>query len=410
MIHVCFALRDETGKVSKFAGTAMLSMFQNNSKSESSITVHILHDNTLTDDNRDRFSYLAGRCGQFVKFYNVETRCADKLAAIKNRFPKIDKARFNYAAFYKFLIPQVLSQDISKAIYLETNTLVNLDINMLWNVELGEKVLGVVPAIAIGNDIHVQSKLVTDHFVKAEDYFDCSVMLMNLNLLCKKEETIAAGMNFVSEKNYRSFLDTAVLNYCFALETLKLSAQANQFVRWARRNREPLMRKIYTYTADSLQLETADLFNLLWLEYYSATPWLDAEALGRLFEGFRRIYAQLNDRMKTSMRSTSAIVSGKKRAFFTMPQNVQVIKKLFTVRDDEEIITAGKPDSIQILIDAMKRSAGTTVFFIVIPKFRFDVLTKAGFAFGKDFVNGIEYLSELNKLPVINSNQLIKAM
>ena len=410
MIHVCFALRDETGKGSKFAGTAMLSMFANNSKSDNSITVHILHDNTLTDENRDKFSYLAGRFGQLVKFYNVETRCADKLAEIKSRFPKIDKARFNYAAFYKFLIPQVLSLDIAKAIYLETNTLVNLDINRLWNVELGEKVLGVVPAIAIGNDIHVQSKLVTDHFVKAEDYFDCSVMLMNLNLLRGREETIAAGMNFVSEKNYRSFLDLTVLNYCFALETLKLSAQANQFVRWARRNREPLMKKIYTYTADSLQLDVNDQFNLLWLEYYSGTPWLDAETLGRLFEGFRRIYAQLNDRMKTSMRSTSAIVSGKKRAFFTMPQNVQVVKKLFTVRDDEEIITAGKPESIQILIDAMRRTAGTTVFFIVIPKFQFSALVKAGFSFGKDFVNGIEYLSELNKLPVINSNQLIKAM
>lgn len=410
MIHVCFALRDETGKGSKFAGTAMFSMFANISQAVTSITVHILHDNTLTDDNRDKFSYLAGRYGQLVKFYNVETRCADKLAEIKNRFPKIDKARFNYAAFYKFLIPQVLSKDIAKAIYLETNTLVNLDINMLWNVELGEKVLGVVPALAIGSDIHVQSKLVTDHFVKAEDYFDCSVMLMNLNLLREKKETIASGMNFVSEKNYRSSLDTAVMNQCFALETVKLSAQANQFVRWARRNNEPLMKKIYTYTGDSLQLEINDPFNRLWVEYYSKTPWLNAETLGKLFESFRIIYAQLSDRMKTSMRTTSAVVSGKKRAFFTMPQNVQAIKKLFDVRDDEEIIPAGSPDSIKILIEAMKRSAGEKIFFIVIPKFRFDILTKAGFVFGKNFVNGIEYLSELNKLPVINSNQLIKAM
>ncbi len=410
MIHVCFALRDETGKNSKFVGTAMLSMFANNSKSVTSITVHILHDNTLTNDNRDKFSYLAGRYGQIVKFYNVETLCADKIKEIKSRFPKIDKARFNYVAFYKFLIPQLLPNEIAKAIYLETNTLVNLDISRLWNVELGAKILGVVPALAIGTDIHVQSKLVSDHFVKPEDYFDCSVMLMNLNLLRTKEETIAAGMNFVSEKNYRSLLDQSVLNYCFALETLKLSAQANQFVRWARRNKEPLAEKIYTYTADSLQLEVSDPFNRLWLEYYSKTPWLNAETFGKLFESFRLIYAQLNDRMKTSMRTTSAVVSGKKRAFFTMPQNIQVVKKLFNVRDDEEIIPAGSPDSIKILIEVMQRSAGETIFFIVIPKFRFDVLTKAGFSFGKNFVNGIEYLSELNKLPIINSNQLIKAM
>ena len=110
------------------------------------------------------------------------------------------------------------------------------------------------------------------------------------------------------------------------------------------------------------------------------------------------------------MRNVSAVISGKTRAFFTMPQNVQVTRQLFAVRNDEEILLAGKPDSIQNLIEAMKRSDGKKVFFILIPKFEFNVLVKAGFAFGRNFVNGIEFLSELNKLPVINSYQLIKAM
>ena len=77
MIHVCFALRDETGYSAKFVGTAMLSMFENIFKPLPSITVHILHDNTLTADNRSKFSYLAGRYGQQVKFYNVVELCAD---------------------------------------------------------------------------------------------------------------------------------------------------------------------------------------------------------------------------------------------------------------------------------------------------------------------------------------------
>ena len=29
MIHVCFGIHDETGRYSKFTGTAMLSMFEN---------------------------------------------------------------------------------------------------------------------------------------------------------------------------------------------------------------------------------------------------------------------------------------------------------------------------------------------------------------------------------------------
>ena len=65
MIHVCFCFRDKTGRYAKFAGTSMLSVFEN---TDSEVTVHILHDDTLTPDNRDKFSYLAGRFSKFVKF------------------------------------------------------------------------------------------------------------------------------------------------------------------------------------------------------------------------------------------------------------------------------------------------------------------------------------------------------
>ncbi|MBR0290209.1 MAG: hypothetical protein IJQ82_14630, partial [Selenomonadaceae bacterium] len=127
MIHVCFSVYDETGSFSKFAGTAMLSLFENISRPFTSVTVHILHDKTLTDENRNKFSYIAGHYNQLVKFYNVEELFADKLAEIKNFFPNADKIRLNKAVFYKFLIPQTLPSDIEKTIYLESNVVVNMD-------------------------------------------------------------------------------------------------------------------------------------------------------------------------------------------------------------------------------------------------------------------------------------------
>ena len=47
MIHICFSLHDETGRYSKFTGTAICSIFENTFLPPNSITVHILHDNTL---------------------------------------------------------------------------------------------------------------------------------------------------------------------------------------------------------------------------------------------------------------------------------------------------------------------------------------------------------------------------
>ena len=51
MIHVCFGLFDKTGRYSKFTGTTICSIFAN---TKSEVTTHILHDDTLTADNREK--------------------------------------------------------------------------------------------------------------------------------------------------------------------------------------------------------------------------------------------------------------------------------------------------------------------------------------------------------------------
>ena len=112
----------------------MLSLFENSSAPPQSICVHVLHDETLTPDNRNKFIYLAGRYGQLVKFYDIANLCADKLAKIKELIPEVEKSRVTVGAFYKLLIPQVLPPDIEKAIFIDPDTIVNLDINELWQI------------------------------------------------------------------------------------------------------------------------------------------------------------------------------------------------------------------------------------------------------------------------------------
>ena len=396
MIHVCFGVYDEPGNLSKFTGTTMLSLFDN---TNSDIMVHILHDNTLTQNNREKFSYLAGRYDKSVKFYNVEELFADKLAEIKNLFPNLDKIPFNKATLYKFFIPQALPDDIEKAICLESNVIVNMNIIDLWHVELGDKMLAAVPATSIDSSVPPQNKIVADGFVKQEDYFNSDVLLMNLKFLRGTEEKISTGMKFASEHNYINFLDQTVLNYCFSLQAVKLPVRFNQFVRVARQKKESLADKIYCYTAYSLQINMNDSFNRLWLEYFAKTPWFDAEAIGRLYDAFRQIYN----------RQKKLMLNGKTRGFCAAPAYVEDTKKIFHVRDDEEIISLENQTSLKNLFDSMKKSQGKKVFFIISQNFPFNALTKAGFTPGRDFVNGIEFLSEEQGI-MMNSYLLLRDM
>ena len=408
MIHVCFGLHDKTGRYSKFTGTAMLSIFAN---TNSKITVHILHDNTLSIENRDKFIYLAGQYGQFVKFYNVEKLCADRIEKIYQSFPRIDKRRFSIATFYRFFIPVVFPNDIEKAIYLDSDIIVNIDINEFWKIELGDKVLGVVPENTLGAKSQNQP-LCLAGYVKGEDYFNAGVLLMNLTLLREKEATIIGGIKFLSENpQYEKYLDQDVLNYCFSTESLTLPVKFNMMMHLpVVKKKENIDKEIYHFSAHSLRLNMNNPFFRLYINYFMKTPWFDENTIGRLYEGFLNI----RNNLKRQTAKLSATLSDKTRAFFVEPTKIESMKKFFAIRDDEIIIPAENEESIQKLIDAMKVSQGKCVFFIMTKKFLgkkfpIDLLTEAGFALNKDFVKGWEILSEAYGGP-FNSYPLIQAM
>lgn len=408
MIHVCFGLHDKTGLYSKFTGTTMLSMFENHNTPTQrlpSITVHILHDNTLSTDNREKFIYLAGQYGQLVKFYNVEELCSDKVAEIKNSLPNVTASCYSIATFYRFLIPKLFPINVEKVIYLDSDLIVNLDVKELWRIELNDRPLAAVSEHMLGSDPR-WFVMCHDGVVKLEDYFNAGVLLMNLNLFRAEELTLINGMRFVAANPRYTFFDQDVLNYCFATKALKLPIKFNLLVRDLRfRPDVHIEKKIYHYAAASIRLEPNDQFNRLWLSYFMKTPWFDEESIGRLYSGFQQIHVGL----KSALVNLSAIMSGKTRAFFAPPQDLDGLKKFFSIRNNEKIIIAENQESLNKLLDAMKKAHGKKVFFIMVPNFPFQMLTEAGFVYGKDFIDGLEFLSEAQGIP-LNSHPLIQTM
>ena len=404
MIHVCFGLHDKTGHYSKFTGTTMLSIFENVNTPPRSTTVHILHDNTLTLDNREKFSYVAGQYNQLVKFYNVEELCADKISDIKKFMPGIVNTNFTIASLYRLLIPQLLPADVDKCIYLDSDIIVNLDINELWRIELSYKILGVIPEVLNGVNTRKTFKLVADNLIKPEDYFNSGVLLMNLKIFRAEEDLIMDGINFISKNPAYKYFDQEILNYCFSTRTLKLPLKYNLLVNNLQYEQK-IKKGIYHFAGGAFAKGMNNPFNRLWMKYFVKTPWFNEESFGRFYAGVQGLHVGL----KNFALQVSTIMSGKTRAFFTFPQNVDALKKIFSVRDDEEIILAENQESLQKLIDAMKLSGGKKVFFIVLQVFPLQILIQAGFVYGRDFLNGFDFLSDAHGIP-LDSYPMIQAM
>ena len=263
-----------------------------------------MHDNTLTQENRDKFIWLAEWYSQIVKFYNVEELCAEKIEEVYKHFPTVDKNRFTIGMFYRLLIPFVLPSELKKAIYLDGDTIVNLDINELWQIELADKPFGAVPNFfqredkkAVVERTKRNIKICKDGFVKPEDYFNSGVLLLNLRFMRHADKILLSGMKFLNEHDQLQYLDQDVLNYCFSTSFLKLPVKFNRFVMTARPENElTIEEKIYHYAggAAGLGLNMSDPFNRLWMSYFVKAPWFDADAIGRLYENFLRLIPSLN--------------------------------------------------------------------------------------------------------------------
>ena len=366
--------------------------------------MHILHDNTLTLDNREKFSYLAGQYNQRVKFYNVEELYADKINEMLALMPEVKNYRCSVGTAYRLFVANILPADVEKIIFFDSDIIVNLDIRELWQIDLGDKPFAAVPESSNGTNAK-NFALCREGYVRDEDYLNLGVLLINTRRF-RDNELLMKGIKFVGEHPQCIHFDQDVFNYLFSKDYLKLPAKFNFFTVRVRHLEEiNYERVIYHFAGPAFGITMNNPINRLWLKYFSKTPWFGTETVEHLYESFNQIHVGL----KNSMIQISAAMSGKTRAFFTAPVNVNALKNIFLVRDDEEIFLAENQSSLKKLIDAMNASRGKKVFIILLLGFPFQSLTAAGFVFGKDFFDGMEFLSAANGLP-LDSYQLIKAM
>ena len=406
MIHVALGFNNP---FSKFAGTTLVSVFENHSPPRS-ITVHLLHDNTLTLDNYEKFVYLAGQYNQIIKFYNVEKLLPEDVEKVRSKAASIYLQKWSITGPFRLMVGKLLP-DVDKLIYLDADLIVNLDIGELWQIELGNSVFAAVPEADISKYNVAERKICIDGFVKPQNYLNVGVMIMNLNRLRKNDSVIWEGVDAVLSHGYNPF-DQEALNYSFSEETIKLPRKFNVWVRIQKRFSDDtrIERKIYHYLGkgDSLGLDMRDKFNRLYWYYFAKTPWFNENTINNLYNGVRKIYAE----QKNLMTQVSAMVSGKRRAFVTFPQNVETLKQVFYVQEGEEIFKINSPDELIELVNDIAKSVGKKIYFMLIAQIYSPlraVLIEAGLVEGRDFINAEMFLSELQGVQ-FNSYPLIANM
>ncbi|MDR2523432.1 MAG: hypothetical protein LBC93_07030 [Synergistaceae bacterium] len=172
VVQVALSVHDPLGGYSRHAGVVMTSLFSN---TLSQVNITILHDATLTQDNRHRFQRTAERWRQTVSFIDV----SEHIPQLAKDPDKITYA-FSRGALFRLLIPSLMAHP--KAIYLDCDIVVNMDIADLWSLPL-ETALAAVKDQAFTAALRPRLKKIRKWAMSydPENYFNSGVLLMNLS-------------------------------------------------------------------------------------------------------------------------------------------------------------------------------------------------------------------------------------
>ena len=331
MIHICYALSDKKGNYTKMVGTSMRSVFEH---TKEWVTVHLLHDHTLSDDNKHKLMQLVRSCGQQIAFYDMEKKFPGRLKALEEYNKWMEgriKSGISLATWYRLLMGETI-QNVDRIIYLDADIIVNLDIKELWQEEVGENGLAAVPDTVIQaghNSFLVQKKLCDE-----ERYFNAGVLLIDMKLFGVQERLMERGAEVLKKHELIDYLDQDILNYFFGEKARILPEKYNTLVSWElAHGHNELDSKIYHYANKQYAFDYSNNYHRLFLDTFTGTPWCNSDFLCNLARSMRNIAG-------SKYLIYSNLVAGRTRVVVGKEAERDKYVKMLMLKENETYLTA----------------------------------------------------------------------
>lgn len=409
MIHVAYRLWGGDGFFAKMLGVSMLSMFEN---TKEKVTIHIMHNDRLTADNRGKFCYIAEQYNQRVEFHNVEEISGATLRKFEEAYPIPSGIN---AAWYPLIVHEVFP-NLDKLIFLGADTVFNLDVSEMWKIELNEDFPFGAPSEYFIKGPNEVNTICRDGYVKHEDYFNTDVLMFDPNFFRKNFDGLLDACKFIGKNRQRySFAENDVLAFFCSKNYTRLPNKFNVILDLLRRYKPNLYGKqlekaIYHFAFKKPSLDTDNIYNKLYLEYFLKTPWANVEMFGNLHKKLEKMFKQFTNESKNTLLHFTNLLTRRKRAFLCDNNLKEAARQIFEVQPDELFMDLPlNAEQFQKLKDSREK----TLLFVFMDNY-WQVrmyLLQQGFIENVDFVNGVIFLSESYGLKFgFDSKPLVQAL
>ncbi len=218
MIQVCFGLHDASGFYSGYVATVIQSIMEH---TEAQVCFHIIHDDSLSQQNMLRLLEQAEKLGCALKFHEIDPYQYGEVQRINERLLK----RFSVGAMFRLIAPDLFA-NLHKVIYLDADLLFNADIRELWETDIEGRAIAAVKDL--DSDVNLVRKSEMLGTKLSDPYFNSGVMIMDLNQL-RGRELLREFMEFITKYPEMNNFDQDFLNYKLGADVKILPASWNLF-------------------------------------------------------------------------------------------------------------------------------------------------------------------------------------
>lgn len=191
-MDVVVAFRDRDGGYVRHVAAMLASLL---AAVTCSLRVHVLHDETLAPASAQRLATMAQRAGQQLRLHALDPRRC--LPGVDEGSPIMQPLTF--ATLYRLFIPTLPElAACPRLLYLDTDIIVDIDLEELWNTDLGDALLGAVPDPCLNGALtrtptdarsrwaHDVARYSLRHGIPMSRYFNAGVLLLDMRRIVEQ--------------------------------------------------------------------------------------------------------------------------------------------------------------------------------------------------------------------------------
>jgi lipopolysaccharide biosynthesis glycosyltransferase len=244
----------------------MLTSLLKNNKSDNSIHIFILYGD-LSDISIKKLNRATEGFNVTVTFLKVDVRLFEGFVLSTGGQKYISKE-----AYYRIIIPDLLGEDISKALYLDCDMIVRTDISELWETNIDKFDLAAVDESRVMTELDRQIRMNRLSLPSEAYYFNSGLLLMNLKRWREKKISSELIKFIKTNPEKLALLDQDALNAVLYNRWLRLDNKWN--FTTAHSTKLPLEKSaIIHFTGPEKPWNSESPFKIKYLRYLKASLW-----------------------------------------------------------------------------------------------------------------------------------------